>query len=146
MGGVRFTTFNGFTRFDGFVPVATLVSVAALAVTVVAQQPWNRDFGEDMARLVPILDLRPGQTVADVGAGGGELTVRLAKAVGAEGRIYATEMSSDRMDAIRRRARDENVKNVTVLEAHATRTNLPEGCCDAMSSATSITTSTIQRP
>jgi ubiquinone/menaquinone biosynthesis C-methylase UbiE len=110
----------------------SVVVFAALAAVLAAQQPWNRDFGEDMTRLVPILDLRAGQTVADIGAGGGELTVRLARQVGPDGRVYATEMSSDRMDRIRQRAEDDGLKNVTVLEAHATRTNLPDNCCDAI--------------
>jgi FkbM family methyltransferase len=123
---MRFTGFTGFMRFIG------LVAFLAFAVALAAQQPWNRDFGEDLTRLVPILDLRAGQTIADVGAGGGELTVRLAKQVGPEGRVYATEMSSDRMNRIRRRAEDDGLQNITVLEAHATRTNLPDGCCDAI--------------
>jgi FkbM family methyltransferase len=110
----------------------SVVVLAAVAAVLAAQQPWNRDFGEDMTRLVPILDLRAGQIVADIGAGGGELTIRLAKHVGAEGRVYATEMSADRMGLIRRRAEEDGLKNVTVLEAHATRTNLPESCCDAI--------------
>jgi FkbM family methyltransferase len=120
-----------FTR-QWVVGFCGLVALIAAAAVFAAQQPWNRDFGEDMARLVPILDLRAGQTVADIGAGGGELTVRLAKQVGPEGRVYATEMSSDRMNRIRRRAEDDGLKNVTVLEAHAARTNLPDSCCDAV--------------
>lgn len=109
-----------------------VVAFGALVAVLAAEQPWNRDFGEDMTRLVPILDLRAGQTVADIGAGGGELTVRLAKQVGPEGRVYATEMSADRLNRIRKRADDDGLKNVTVLEAHATRTNLPDECCDAI--------------
>jgi ubiquinone/menaquinone biosynthesis C-methylase UbiE len=124
--------FMRFTRVPRSIAVIGFVALVALAVGLAAQQPWNRDFGEDMARLVPVLELRAGQTVADVGAGGGELTVRLAKQVGPDGRVYATEMSSDRMNRIRRRAEDDGLKNVTVLEAHATRTNLPDGCCDAI--------------
>jgi len=123
------TGFNRFMRFKWFIG---LVALVALAVGLAAQQPWNRDFGEDMARLVPILDLRAGQAVADIGAGGGELTVRLAEQVGPEGRVYATEMATDRIDRIRRRAEEAGLKNVTVLEAHATRTNLPDACCDAI--------------
>jgi ubiquinone/menaquinone biosynthesis C-methylase UbiE len=117
-------------RFVTFVRLAGFVTFVA-AATVAAQQPWNRDFGEDMKRLVPILELREGQTVADIGAGSGELTVRLAKQVGPEGRVYATEMP-DRMQRLKRRATEEGHKNVTVLEAHATRTNLPAACCDAV--------------
>jgi ubiquinone/menaquinone biosynthesis C-methylase UbiE len=108
-----------------------VAALAAVAVPVVAQ-PWNRDFGEDMKRLVPALELRAGQTVADIGAGGGELSVALAKAVGPDGAVYATEIDRSRMDRIRRRAADAGLANVTVVEAHATRTNLPDGCCDAI--------------
>jgi ubiquinone/menaquinone biosynthesis C-methylase UbiE len=138
---MRFTGFTGFIHFTGskrfiglrgFIGGGAVIAFAALVVALSAQQPWNRDFGEDMSRLVPILDLRAGQTVADIGAGGGELTVRLAKHVGPEGRVYATEMSSDRMNRIKRRAEDDGLRNVTVLEAHAARTNLPESCCDAI--------------
>ena len=125
-------TCTRFVTIKPLIALSGLFALVGLVIAVAAQQPWNRDFGEDMARLVPILDLRAGQTVADIGAGGGELTVRLAKQVGPDGRVYATEMSSDRMDRIRRRAEDDGVKNVTVLEAHATRTNLPENCCDAI--------------
>ncbi len=123
---MRFTRLVPYTKFIAIVAFVTSAGVLA------AQQPWNRDFGEDMKRLVPILDLREGLTVADIGAGGGELTVRLAKQVGPEGRVYATEIESSRIDRIRRRAEEDGLKNVTVLDAHATRTNLPDGCCDAI--------------
>jgi FkbM family methyltransferase len=126
---MRFRSFIGFKAFMAF---GALVAFVVLVTALAAQQPWNRDFGEDMTRLVPVLGLRAGQTVADIGAGGGELTVRLARQVGPEGRVYATEMSSDRMDRIRRRAESEGLKNVTVLEAHAARTNLPGECCHAI--------------
>ena len=122
---MRFTRFITVTRFMGFM-------VVAFAGVLAAQQPWNRDFGEDMKRLVPILDLRDGQTVADVGAGGGELTVRLARQVGPQGHVYATEIDSSRIELIRRKAQEDGVKNVTVLEGHAARTNLPAACCDAI--------------
>jgi ubiquinone/menaquinone biosynthesis C-methylase UbiE len=85
-----------------------------------------------MKRLVPAVDLRAGQTVADIGAGGGELTFALAKEVGATGRVYATEIDESRLERLRRRAADDGHANVTVLEAHATRTNLPPACCDVV--------------
>jgi ubiquinone/menaquinone biosynthesis C-methylase UbiE len=124
---MRFIRFNGFIGFTAFIAFATVVAVGA---ALCAQS--NREFDEDIKRLVPILELRAGQTVADIGAGGGELAVALAKEVGPEGRVYATEMEKDRMERIRRRATDGGHTNVTVVEAHATRTNLPKECCDAI--------------
>jgi ubiquinone/menaquinone biosynthesis C-methylase UbiE len=90
------------------------------------------DFAADAARLVTALKLDSGQTVADIGAGRGQLTVMLARKVGASGRVYATELDADRLRDIRRAIESAGLKNVSVVVAHATRTNLPEQCCDAL--------------
>ncbi len=90
------------------------------------------EFTADAARLVTVLKLAPGQTVADIGAGDGELAVALAREVGPSGRVYATELREDRLRGIREAAKDAGLENVSVVEAHATRTNLPERCCDAL--------------
>jgi len=109
--------------------LALLVAgMAAFAGTANAQD----DFASDGARLVTALKLRAGQTVADIGAGGGQLTVALAREVGPSGRVYATELDADRLRDIRQAAESAGLKNVSVIEAHATRTNLPERCCDAL--------------
>lgn len=90
------------------------------------------EFTSDAKRLVPVIELHEGQTVADIGAGSGRLTVELAREVGPSGRVYATELEEDRRRAIREAAKSAGLKNVKVVEAHATRTNLPERCCDAL--------------
>lgn len=90
------------------------------------------EFASDAARLVTSLELHAGQTVADIGAGRGELTVALAREVGLSGRVYSTELEADQLRDIRQAASAAGLKNVSVLEAHATRTNLPERCCDAL--------------
>jgi ubiquinone/menaquinone biosynthesis C-methylase UbiE len=113
-------------RFVGVI-VASLVGLA-YPVRAAAQD----EFAVDAARLTKALELTRGQTVADIGAGAGELTVALARVVGPTGRLYATELEADRIRAIRRAASSARLKNVTVLEAHATRTNLEDRCCDAL--------------
>jgi predicted methyltransferase len=90
------------------------------------------EFASDAARLVTALQLQAGQIVADVGAGRGQLTVALARVVGPSGRVYATELDADRLRVIRQAADSAGLSNVSVIEAHATRTNLPERCCDAL--------------
>ncbi len=90
------------------------------------------EFAADAERLVTALDLRAGQTVADIGAGRGQLAVALAREVGPSGRVYATELDEDRLRDIREAAASAELANVVVLEAHATRTNLPPQCCDAL--------------
>ena len=105
-------------------------SIAALAYPVRAAA--QDEFALDAERLTKALELTRGQTVADIGAGAGELTVKLARVVGPTGRLYSTELEPDRIRAIRRAASSARLKNVTVLEAHATRTNLDDQCCDAL--------------
>lgn len=109
--------------------LALLVAgLAAFAGTANAQN----EFASDAARLVTALKLHDGQTVADIGAGRGQLTVALARVVGPSGRVYATELDSDRLRDIRQATDSAGLGNVSVIEAHAARTNLPERCCDAL--------------
>jgi ubiquinone/menaquinone biosynthesis C-methylase UbiE len=108
--------------------IASVVATLTHAVRAVAQD----EFTADAARLTKALELTAGQSVGDIGAGAGELTVALARVVGPKGRLYATELESGRLRAIRRAAESAGLKNVTVLEAHATHTNLPDRCCDAL--------------
>jgi ubiquinone/menaquinone biosynthesis C-methylase UbiE len=108
--------------------VAVLAGMTAFAGAANAQD----EFASDAARLVTALKLHGGQTVADIGAGRGQLTVALAREVGPSGRVYATELDSDRLRDIRKATDSAGLRNVSVIEAHATRTNLPERCCDAL--------------
>jgi ubiquinone/menaquinone biosynthesis C-methylase UbiE len=108
--------------------VAALAGMTSFVGTASAQD----DFASDAARLVTALKLHNGQTVADIGAGGGQLTVALAREVGPSGRVYATELNADRLRDIRQATDAAGLENVSVIEAHATRTNLPERCCDAL--------------
>ena len=110
----------------------TLVVALAAMATFPATANAQDEFASDAARLVTALELDTGQTVADIGAGRGELTVALARAVGPAGRVYATELESDRLRDIRQATDAAGLENVSVIEAHATRTNLPDRCCDAL--------------
>lgn len=86
----------------------------------------------EVPELVKLLALKPGMTVADVGAGFGAWTVRLAKVVGPSGRIYATDIGAAQLAALGDYAKREGLLNVTVLEGAARTTNLPALCCDAI--------------
>jgi predicted methyltransferase len=107
---------------------AVLAGMAASPAAANAQD----EFATDAARLVTALKLDAGQTVADIGAGRGQLTVALAREVGPSGRVYATELDVARLRDIRKATDSARLKNVSVIEARATRTNLPERCCDAL--------------
>lgn len=83
-------------------------------------------------RLVELLDLRPGMTVADVGAGFGAWTLRLSTLVGPLGRVYATDVGAAQLAALHELVEREQLGNVIVVEGADDATNLPAGCCDAI--------------
>jgi ubiquinone/menaquinone biosynthesis C-methylase UbiE len=89
---------------------------------------WTGE-AERMARL---MELRPGSTVADIGAGDGAFAVEMARVVTEKGVVYATELSADRRRAIARRVERAGVDQVEVLEAAVDATHLPDACCDAV--------------
>ncbi|MGB6362800.1 MAG: class I SAM-dependent methyltransferase [Thermoanaerobaculia bacterium] len=83
-------------------------------------------------RIAEVLALESGKVVADVGAGDGDWTFRLAERVGAAGHVYATEVDEDELDKIRRRIRKGDHDNVTAVKGDQDRTSLEADCCDAI--------------
>jgi ubiquinone/menaquinone biosynthesis C-methylase UbiE len=82
--------------------------------------------------IASLLGLGPGMSVADVGAGDGEWAERLARKVGPEGRVYATEVKDDLLKEIRDRANRAGLGNVETVRGDQGGTGLPPGCCDAI--------------
>jgi ubiquinone/menaquinone biosynthesis C-methylase UbiE len=93
---------------------------------------WRDTTEAEVARLAAILEWKPGRVVGEIGAGKGNMSVAAAKQVGASGHIFTTEISAERLAEIRKRVASENLKNVSVIEAGETDSNLPAGCCDAV--------------
>jgi SAM-dependent methyltransferase len=114
---------------------STAIILLALVVGV-GCSGWRgfgfRASGPEMPRLRQALALKPGMSVADVGAGRGELTVALAAEVGPGGQIFATDIETQALEQIRARVAATALRNVTVVQAHARDTGLPTHCCDAV--------------
>lgn len=72
----------------------------------------KRDEYQKPHEVVTALNLKPGETVADIGAGSGYFTFRLARHVGDAGRVYAVDVSPDMILHLNRRIRDLQAKNV----------------------------------
>lgn len=85
----------------------------------------------DAPRLVEVLELKPGMTVADVGTGGGAMAVVLGHWIGS-GRVLATDVTERALRATRDYVKKEGLTNVTVIEGAAASTNLPPACCEAI--------------
>ena len=86
----------------------------------------------EIDEIVEVMALEPGMAVADVGAGDGDWAVQLARHVGGEGHVWATEVDRDEIERIEARVRDGGLDNITVLRGDQTTSGLPAGCCDAI--------------
>ena len=84
-----------------------------------------RDEWQMPARVIDALQLKSGQLVADIGAGTGYFTVRLAKSPAAP-RVYAVDIEPSMVEYVKQRAVREGLKNVVAVRAGTDRTNLPE--------------------
>jgi ubiquinone/menaquinone biosynthesis C-methylase UbiE len=110
--------------------VAATVTIGVTGVAIVMAR--RADDQSDAARLIDVLNLQAGSTVAEIGAGDGEITILVAKHVGPTGRVYTTELGEDRVKKLKAAVERAQADTVTVLEAHAMRSNLSSECCDAI--------------
>jgi ubiquinone/menaquinone biosynthesis C-methylase UbiE len=76
------------------------------------------------------LGLKPGDSVADLGAGSGYFTLRFAKAVGPQGKVYAVDVLPEMLDYIRQRAQLDGVKNIQLVQASPHDPQLPPASVD----------------
>jgi SAM-dependent methyltransferase len=88
--------------------------------------PWRER--AEAERLIVVTGIREGQTIAELGAGGGRFARALAAGVGTAGRVYATELAGPTYRTLV--AQTADVPNITVIQGERTRTGLPDGCCD----------------
>ena len=72
------------------------------------------------------LGIAEGSVVADLGAGGGWFTMRLAHRVGPNGRVYAQDIQAEMIGAIDRRVEREGLKNVETVRGTSLDPNLPK--------------------
>jgi len=117
---------------------SALVILCALGVVSAQQEPSARQIKQereqaelDAPKLVEVLGVKPGMTIADIGSGGGAMTVVLGHWIG-PGRVYATDITEHALRETREYAKKEGLTNVTVIEGAAAATNLPDECCDAV--------------
>jgi ubiquinone/menaquinone biosynthesis C-methylase UbiE len=92
----------------------------------------DRDVWQKPERIMDALGIADGSKVADVGAGGGWFTVRLARRVGPNGRVYAEDVQPQMREATERRAAREGLGNIDYILGSANDPELPTGKLDAV--------------
>ena len=93
-------------------------------------EKWAKNFDDPARdqwqmpdRVIAALELKPGQSVADIGAGTGYFTVRLAKTAG---KVFGVDIEESMVKYTTQRAEKAGLKNVTGVVAAADSANLPE--------------------
>lgn len=79
----------------------------------------KRDAYQKPHEVLTALAIEPGEVIADIGAGSGYFTFRLAHRVGDKGRVYAVDISPDMIRHLNRRIRELKAMNVTAILADA---------------------------
>jgi len=92
----------------------------------------KRDENLQINRVMDLLKIREGSGVADIGAGSGWFTVRAARRVGTNGKVYAVEINSEFLKHIERRAADENLSNIQTVLGKENDPMLPADSLDAV--------------
>ncbi|HEY7473364.1 MAG TPA: class I SAM-dependent methyltransferase [Vicinamibacterales bacterium] len=92
----------------------------------------DRDAWQRPDEVMDALGIADGATVADLGAGGGWFTIRLARRVGPNGIVYAEDVQPEMIEAITRRVEREGLTNVKPVLGAPTNPRLPEAALDAV--------------
>lgn len=121
---------NGFSLIiaSDRVPVYYAAKEAALTGEII-KRCQNQLAAKVLAK---VLNWKPGSVVAEIGAGDGGLTLAAAERVGPAGRVYTTELDSERLADLKSLAAKQKRQNITVVKAGEAETNLPRECCDSI--------------
>jgi len=133
-------------------PLAAVAAALALSVVLQAQQrhpisgrliapvmgvggaDWlerpERESEEAPSIAIQALKIQPGQVVADIGAGSGYYTVRLAQAVGPTGKVFATDIQPGMLDLLVRNVAKAKLGNVVPTLGTPDDPKLPPGSLD----------------
>jgi len=104
-------------------------------VARIVNDTWHDEQSRDKVceaeRVMNLLGVKPGLTVADIGAGSGYYTVRLAKRVGPEGHVYAEDVVPEYLERLAQRVRSEGLTGtVTLVRGDPHDPQLPAGSVD----------------
>ena len=104
--------------------------IAGIATSARWMERAEREAEEQPDRALDLIGIAPGMIVADVGAGSGYMTIRLAGRVGQAGRVYANDIQPGLLGTVRERAAAAHLSNVIVVLGTDTDARLPDGAID----------------
>ena len=96
--------------------------------------PWlireSREREEACSKLLNALDIKPGQTVCDMGCGNGFYALKMAKRVGEKGQVLAVDIQPEMLSLLKKRCDAEKVTNVKPVLGSVIDPGLPRGKVD----------------
>ncbi len=92
----------------------------------------ERESEENPSLAIRLMKFEAGMTVADIGAGVGYYSLRIAEIVGPTGKVYANEIQSDMLQLLKRRIREKKAANVEAILGTERDPKLPPNSCDAI--------------
>jgi ubiquinone/menaquinone biosynthesis C-methylase UbiE len=90
----------------------------------------EREEEERPTLLLRALKIRPGDTIADIGAGSGYLTLPIAQLTGARGRVYGVDIQQEMLDLLSHKATDQHLTNIVPVLGTVTNVNLSPSSID----------------
>jgi len=90
----------------------------------------ERENEEHTSKLLPPLKIKPGQVVADIGAGSGYYTMKLAELVGPQGKVYAVDIQPEMLAIIKNRMKAAKVTNIETIQNTETELKLQPNSID----------------
>jgi ubiquinone/menaquinone biosynthesis C-methylase UbiE len=104
--------------------------VLSAALSATCQSTDARDKDHQPEKVMDVAGVAPGMVIGEVGAGHGYFTFWLARRVGPQGKIYANDILSSALAAIRDRCRRENFKNIETILGKVEDPLFPVGALD----------------
>jgi len=92
----------------------------------------QRDEWQKPDEVVKALDLKPGEVVADIGAGSGYFSRRIAKVVAPDGKVYAVDVAADILGYLKERADREGLRNIVTIVSQPDDPMLPANSVDSV--------------
>jgi predicted methyltransferase len=104
--------------------------IAGIATSASWMDRASREQEEAPEQALRLLGIQPGMVIADVGAGSGYMTIRLARLVGPNGKVYANDIQGNLLRIVRQKAHAEQLSNVEAVQGTETDTHLPDNAFD----------------
>lgn len=97
------------------------------------ESDWDeRDKWMDIDKMFNLVDLKPGNIVADIGCHEGYLTIHMAKKIEEKGKVFAVDVIEHRLQKLKKNAEKRNLTNITTILGDYDNPKLPNNTLDAV--------------